>query len=308
MKTARKTMQDDLHPFIAESLYGKSTLLSVAYLRKHLNIGVNRSKRILSRLAADQSFVVDQVGEDFYVLTDKRMECFLQRARNDAIVQAKKIQQHLARFEAWSNQFEQNCLKAIQNNDLTFDGIAFANGSCHAVIYSLLKALECGHVYLDDQSLAVGRGHAVATKIDFFKHYLMVALLENQPEIKRDFEFLKPQHPSKIKNNMSFWFGCHPERTMSGSYSDFDGNSVMLFSPDRYSMDFQRIRNILPYDRICIRRKGGKVWSSKKIKKTAKKIRTDLCLSQKDFDVSMDDDLNILTLNFDASFPTQMVY
>lgn len=299
--------RDEFYLWIEEHLGGKCTLLSAASLSKFLNIGIQRSARYLSRLAFSELFRVDKVGEKLYIFTDKSMTELLERSRLDKLAQARKIKKRWARFNMWSQKFEDHCLKTVELDYWSFEDVAFANASCHVIVDLLLRQLNGGQAFWDDKCLQSGVSHAVRNKIDFFKHYLLDALHENKTDVKNEFEFLKQQQPSKIKKNMSFWFGKNIEAGRI-SNSSFSPNSIMLFNPSAYSMDFQRVRDVLAYDRICIRNKQGAVWSDDKIKKVVKKISADICLPQKRFEVSIDTDSNVLTVNLDKNFPLHVVY
>jgi hypothetical protein len=114
-------------------------------------------------------------------------------------------------------------------------------------------------------------------KISFLRGYLVDISYDGAAHMQRYSRFLSQQYPSRCNKSLGLFF----EQAMTpdceaGSYFGFQGFQANLFCGTFNEIDITSIRNILPFNRLYVRRPYGGAWNSRFVKTIIKEVKNGL--------------------------------
>ena len=120
-------------------------------------------------------------------------------------------------------------------------------------------------------------------KIAFLRGYLADISFDGAEFMALKSAFLSLQYQSRCDSAMGFWFEQWPENSRPGVYHSFQGWDVVLFAMSPEDIDFESVNNILPFDRMFVRRAGGAPWAEIEAREIVRAVKDDLGMSRPQF-------------------------
>ena len=216
-----------------------------------------------------------------------------------SINMADSIQTTWNKFERWQARYTKTCYKAIDKmttGEDDYDSLEYHLFLQNWYEYDLDLIIDMG---LSESDLQ----RRVANKINFLRGYLVDISYDGAEFMAQHSNFLSLQYPSKCNNAYSIWLE---------QYGDDDGNGIEagasfhfqefeigFFCKSIEDIDLASMRNILPFDRLFIRRPKGENWDIDSIENITHLIKEDL---ESDYDVKVDFNKNdsggLFSMNF----------
>lgn len=205
------------------------------------------------------------------------------------------IQEHWDRFDRWATRYARICqhkinaLSAMEYFD--FPDYLFA-----------CKWYEYGAASFEAGITPEKMRAEVRNRIRFLRGYFVDVSFDGAEFMDRTTNFLSLQYPSKCNDVMTFWFEQSLESEEIGAYHGFQEYDVSLFCRSPTDIDFESIRNIMPFDRFFVRRPCGAIWDKGSVTELVGTVREDLGLSRRKRLKIRGEDTSVLSINFNRRF------
>lgn len=204
------------------------------------------------------------------------------------------IQDTWDRFERWASRFKKVCEERIE--EMFECGYSDIDGG----LFVCKRHEFGGDLLLDCTVFRSELSERISEKINFIRGYLVDISFDGPDFMARHSKFLSLQYPSQCNNAIGVWLEQDLEvEDEPGGYFRFQGWDVSFFCKEIRDVDLASMRNVLPFDRMFVRRPKGIAWDRASSKKFLRDVKSDL-----EFDyhvqVEMGKDLSyqLLTLEF----------
>ena len=193
-------------------------------------------------------------------------------------ISAPTIQQQWDRFERWASRFRKSTVRLF--DELSERDVIDSQDYLYLLNASELEgAEEAAH---EKGSLAVLVERA-NEKINFLRGYMVDISFDGPEFMALNSRFLTLQYQSRCNSAFGFWFEQWVENPTPGGYHGFQGLDAVLFADSAKDIDFESVRNILPFDTVLVRQPNGAIWSNSQARELVQIIKDDLGLSRRKF-------------------------
>jgi len=204
------------------------------------------------------------------------------------------------KFERWQARYKRTCYKAIDKfivEDNSYDPMEDHLFLQNWYEYGLDLILD---IRLSESDLQ----QRVLNRINFFRGYLVDISYDGAEFMAQHSNFLSLQYPSKCNNAFCIWLeqyletddGSDVEPGASFHFQEFE---MSFFCKSIEDVDLASMRNILPFDRLFIRRPNWKEWDKESVKIITEQIKADI---EADYSVEIEFNKNfsgsLLAMNF----------
>lgn len=174
-------------------------------------------------------------------------------------------------FDRWAHRYRKTCHQTIEEifdcGYSDFDGGLFLCKQ-HELNLDLIFDFNITKSDLYDR---------ITEKINLLRGYFVDISFDGPEFMYLHSRFLNLQYPSKCNNSIGMWFEQDLEGEIdAGAYFGFQGFDANLFCKSIEDVDLASVRNILPYNRMFVRRQKGKPWDTQSANSVLQQIKYDL--------------------------------
>lgn len=197
------------------------------------------------------------------------------------------------RFERWTKRYKIACHKAIEEmfkcGYSEFDNALYLR-KWHELNQDIILDLNISESELSNR---------IYQKIDFLRGYLVDITFDGPEFMAKHSDFLTLQYPSQCNNAIGVWLEQRLDSEVeAGGYSGFQEFDVNVFCRSIADIDLASMRNVLPFDRMFLRRPKGKAWDVSSIRSIVQQVKEDI---EFDYEVQVKPDngpKDLLSINF----------
>jgi len=195
----------------------------------------------------------------------------------------QSIQDVWDKFERWAYRYK----KACENTAAELIDCGYSD---HDVGLCLSKWHELNQDFWDLNISESELSTRISQKINFIRGYLVDISFDGSEFMAKHSGFLTLQYPSKCNNSMGIWLDQDLEGDIeAGGYFGFQDFDINVFCKSMADIDLASMRNILPFDRMYIRRPKGLVWDKSSICNVVQQVKEDI---EFDYSVQINHDDN----------------
>lgn len=175
------------------------------------------------------------------------------------------------KFERWAYRYKKVCHKVIEEifdcGYSDFDGGLFLQ-KWHELNQDIVLDLNVSESELSTR---------ISNKINFLRGYLVDISFDGPEFMAQHSNFLTLQYPSKCNNSIGVWLEQNLEGEIeAGGYFGFQDFDVNFFCKSIKDVDLASMRNILPFDRMFVRRPKGQTWDTISVNNVVQQVKEDL--------------------------------
>jgi hypothetical protein len=181
------------------------------------------------------------------------------------------VQDTWDKFERWAYRYKKVCHRAIKEmldrGYSDFDEGLFLQ-KWDELNYDIILDLN-----LSESDLST----RISKKLKFLRGYLVDISFDGPEFMAKHSNFLTRQYPSKCNNSIGVWLEQNVEGEIeAGGYFGFQGFDVNFFCESLEDVDLASMRNILPFDRMFVRRPKGQTWDAASINDVMQRVKYDI--------------------------------